>query len=42
MTESKIKQKENILLPLLKSKTYKETLLLFEVLKIIKLQSAVN
>ncbi len=36
-------EKENILIPLLKGKTYKEAeLLLFEALRIIKLQSTVN
>ena len=42
--ENKInEQKENILLPLLKGKTYREAeLLLFEALRIIKLQSIVD
>jgi hypothetical protein len=41
MTE--IKQKENILLPLLKGKPYREAeLILKEALKIIKLQSTIN
>ena len=42
--ENKIsKQKENILIPLLKGMTYKEAeLLIMEALRIIKLQSTVN
>lgn len=40
---AEIKQKENILIPVLKGKTYREAeLILYEALKIIKYQSIVN